>query len=55
MQNEGARLKIEVSVSYVEYRKRRFLLALSDWSDVEFRYDCEKQKYIVSTVKLGGI
>ena len=55
MQNEGARLEIEVSVSYFTHEKRRWLFAVSDWSDVEFHYDCEKQKFVVSAVKLGGI
>lgn len=55
MQSEGSLLKIQVSVSYFTYKKHRILLAISDWSDVEFRYDCEHQKFAVSSVKLGGI
>jgi hypothetical protein len=51
----GAKLTITVSVSYVSVKKGRLMLAVSDWSDVEFRYDCEQQKYVVSSVKLGGI
>ena len=55
MQSDGSLSKINISVSYLTYEKRRFLLAFSEWSDVEFRYDCESQKFIVSSVKLGGI
>jgi hypothetical protein len=32
-----------------------FAYALSDWGDVEFRFDCETQEWIVADVKLGGI
>jgi len=51
----GPKLTIDVSVYYVSWKKGRLMLAVSDWSDVEFRYDCERQKYLVSSVKLGGI
>jgi hypothetical protein len=52
---DGPRLKIQVSVSWAKSQNRRLILAFSDWSDVEFRYDCEKQAYTISAVKLGGI
>lgn len=55
MHNEGPLLKIVVSVDYVTYKKKRLMFGISDWAEVELRYDCEKQNYIVSTVKLGGI
>ena len=55
MQNEGASLKILISVYYLTYEKHRLFFGLSDWSDVEFRYDPDKQKFVVSAVKLGGI
>jgi hypothetical protein len=55
MQSDGSRLKIQVSVSYLTYEKHKFMYEVSDWSDVEFRYDCEYQKFVVSSVKLGGI
>jgi hypothetical protein len=55
IQSEGSRLKIQVSVSYLKYEKGRLDLGLSDWSDVDFRYDCERQSYVVSALKLGGI
>jgi hypothetical protein len=55
VRNNGARLEIRVTVSHFSYEKRRLTYALSGWSTVEFRFDCEKQKYVVSAVKLGGI
>jgi hypothetical protein len=55
MKSDGSVLKVEVSVSYVKYEKHKFLRAISDWSDVEFHYDCENQKFVVAGVKLGGI
>jgi len=55
VQIDGEHLKITVSVYYVEYEKRKLRLALSDWSEVEFHFDCEQQRYAISSVKLGGI
>jgi hypothetical protein len=55
IQNDGSRLKIEISVSYFGLRKGKPTYEVSDWSDVEFRYDCEKQRYLISSIKLGGI
>jgi hypothetical protein len=55
MQSDGALVKIQVSVSHLTHEKHKFLLAISDWSDVVFRYDCENQKFVVASVKLGGI
>jgi hypothetical protein len=55
IQNEGATLKIAVVVYWVSDKKHRLQLALSDWSDVEFHYDCDTQQFVVSSVKLGGI
>jgi len=55
MQSDGSLLKIQVSVSYLTYEKHKFLYAVSAWSDVEFRYDCQDSKFVVSSVKLGGI
>src|SRR5215467_533830 len=55
IQNEGAMLKVAVVVYWVSYKKHRLALGLSDWSNVEFRYDCDQQQFVVSSVKLGGI
>jgi hypothetical protein len=53
--NEGPRLKINISVSWVEYRDGRLSFGFSDWSEVEFLFDCEEQTYTITEVKLGGI
>jgi len=55
MSSDGSNLKIGISVYYVSYKKRRLMLGLSDWSDVEFRFDSDAQKYVISSIKLGGI
>ncbi len=55
IRNEGKTLKIAVLIYWITYKKRRLEFALSDWSNVEFQYDCEKQQFVVSSVKLGGI
>ena len=55
IKNEGPTLKVAVVVYGASYKKHRLQLGLSDWSDVEFRYDCDQQKFVVSSVKLGGI
>ena len=55
MVNEGARLKIDVFVSWFSHRHRRAMFELSDWSDVEFQFDCDRQTFVISSVKLGGI
>lgn len=55
IQNDGPNLKISLTVSWIKYHKRRLIYAFSDWSDVEFHYDCDQQKFVLSTVKLGGI
>jgi hypothetical protein len=55
MRSTGSQLKIQVSESWVKYEKGRLILEFSDWSDVKFQYDCEKQAYTISAVKLGGI
>lgn len=48
-------LTVLVSLYWVSYKKRKLNLGLSDWSEVRFLYDCEKQTYVVSNVKLGGV
>jgi hypothetical protein len=55
MKNDGPRLKITISVYWASYKKGRLELGLSDWSEVELNYDCEKQSFIISKVKLGGV
>ena len=55
IKNEGPTLKVAVVVYWASYKKHRLQLGLSDWSDVEVRYDCDQQNFVVSSVKLGGI
>ena len=55
MRNEGTVLKIVISTYWFSYKKRRLLFGYSDWSDVEFRYDCEHDAFVINSVKLGGI
>jgi hypothetical protein len=55
MQNEGKTLKIAVVVYWISYKKGNLQLGLSDWSNVEFHYDCDKQQFLIDSVKLGGI
>jgi len=55
IKNKGAQLTITVSLSYFSYKRRQSMFAVSDWSDVEFRFDCDKQEFVISSVKLGGI
>jgi hypothetical protein len=55
MINEGSHLKISFTVHWFNYDKGRSLYELSDWSNVYFRFDCEKREYVIDEVKLGGI
>jgi hypothetical protein len=55
IRNEGAVLRITVSTWWFSYKKHRLLFGYSDWSDVEFRYDCEHGTFVIASVKLGGI
>ncbi len=55
MINEEERLKIRFIVYWISYKKGRLMYALSEWSEVYFRYECESRKYVIDEVKLGGI
>lgn len=55
MRSDGSVLEIQVSVSHLSYMRHRLTYGFSDWSDVHFRYDCKSQRFVVSTVELGGI
>jgi hypothetical protein len=46
---------IQISVYWVNYKKGKLNLGLSDWSEVKLLYDCEKQTFTVSKVTLGGV
>jgi hypothetical protein len=53
--NKGTVLKVVVSTYWFSYKKHRLQFAYSDWSTVEFRYDCAKGLFVITAVKLGGI
>lgn len=55
IRTDGPYLRIQVSQSWFQAKKKRMTFAFSDWSDVEFQFDREKQAWIISNVKLGGI
>jgi hypothetical protein len=55
IRNQDNVLKIVVSTYWFTYKKRRLQFAYSDWSDVEFRYDCKQGAFAITSVKLGGI
>jgi len=44
MKNEGTKLRIVVSVYWVSNKRGNLNFGLSDWSTVEFRYNCEQQR-----------
>jgi hypothetical protein len=53
--NDGNTLKVTVSTYWFSYKKHRLLFGYSDWSEVEFRFDCKADGFVISSVKLGGI
>jgi hypothetical protein len=55
MKNEGPSLKIVVSVYWVSFHHGKLGFALSDWSEVEFRFDPDRQNFTLFAIKLGGI
>lgn len=55
IRNEGTVLKIVVSTYWISYKKHRLGFSYSDWSEVEFHYNCEQGAFVVNSVKLGGI
>lgn len=54
MTNEGAALTIDIKVFWFSHKKTASSYVFANSSDVEFRYDCKKQDWVVSKVKLGG-
>jgi len=53
--NVGPTLKVTINQYWASYKKGRLELALSDWSEVELRYDCATESFAIPKVKLGGI
>jgi len=48
-------LRVVIGVYWFEIKRQRVSYAFSDWSEVSFRYDCEKREWVIADVKLGGI
>jgi hypothetical protein len=55
IESSGDDLVMQVRVEWAELRRGKLIHAISDWSDVTFRYDCEKKQFVISEIKLGGI
>jgi hypothetical protein len=55
MRYNGGHLKIFIGISWFKAKKKHLFYAFSDWSEVEFQYNCEKQNWEITSVKLGGI
>jgi hypothetical protein len=55
MKIENGKLTVDITVHSFSYKKHRYFYAISDWSSVTFRFDCEKKEYVIDDVKLGGI
>ena len=55
MQNDGTRLRIHVSLRWFSHRNGRTMREIDSWSDVWFKYDCQRERFVVDSVKLGGI
>lgn len=55
MRNQGGVLKVTVFHNWFDYKENRMEFADSDWSNVEFRYDCGQGTFVIDSVKLGGI
>jgi hypothetical protein len=53
--DDGTRLRIAFNVYWISYKKHGLFFSLSDWSNVYFRYDCEKRDFVIDEVKLGGV
>ena len=53
--DRGPMLKIHISQNWVESDQGHLRIGISDWANVEFRFDCEQQAYVISNIKLGGI
>lgn len=55
MRNSGMGIRVHISVYWFSSKKNKAIYAFSEWSDVEFRYDCENRKWVINEVKLGGV
>ena len=55
MENAGNKVVISFAEYMWSYKRNGFLYSLSDGAQVVFRFDCEKQSFIVDKVELWGI
>jgi len=55
IRNKDNALEVVISTDWFSYKENRLEFAYSDWSAVEFRYDCKRGAFVTSSVKLGGI
>jgi len=53
--DRGPTLKIHISQSWIESHDGHLSIGISDWANVEIRFDCQQQAYVISDIKLGGI
>jgi hypothetical protein len=53
--NEGTRLRVHFDLFYISFKHDVLNMGLSEWSNVFFRFDCEKKAYVIDEVQLGGI
>lgn len=52
---EDGHFEITIGQPWFSYKKRVSYYAISDWSTVLFRYDCNEKAFVIDDVKLGGI
>jgi hypothetical protein len=55
MKNEEAKLAIGFAAYFFSYGKKSRIYELEGGCDVELRYDCAKQDYVIEKVSLSGI
>lgn len=55
MTNQAAALTVNLKLFWFSHKKTTSSYVFVNSSDVEFRYDCGKQDWVVSKVKLGHI
>ena len=53
--NNGVKLSINIALYWFSYKEKTLTYSLSDRSNVEFHYDCEKHTWTIDDVKLGGV
>ncbi len=51
----GSEIEITIIPYHGAWGKKTLSLALSDWTSVYFKYDCDKRSWVFSRVETGGI